>query len=436
MVVSMNGQVLLVHPVSLSRQIRYSGSATGVSAHFPREIPSPDKPVPGNIPGTPVTRVQPGVPVPVKNLIAAGIPGCTLSSGPVIPSVAADGEHPAGNEPGNEKWNTMGRQGTGSCSPACYLPVPVWLPQLSSNLPLHEHRFLSSNFETYFGNSGHVFIRSVLMEVCQNKDRCEVGKMTIADGMHQIVDNINGARAARTSDIAGLVREVGSIRSGAQKDLKLMSRVRKHNAASQKKTLHRYVKTLRHDTLDMLGGFSASRMAMGQESREELGDFCDQLKKDVTDIRLDAVHMIHGFADERVSRGIELSRMLGSYNDGIIGDVQNLMGMFKKERIPFQEDLAEAHGIWQNERSGGHEAAKVPKRPGAKAVKKTQTAEEKEEALLKQKILNVINATPAGITLVKTGKKVGVEWRKLVRPAKELVAAGLVAKKETQYFPN
>ena len=61
--------------------------------------------------------------------------------------------------------------------------------------------------------------------------------------------------------------------------------------------------------------------------------------------------MIHGFADERVSRGVELSRMLRWYNEGIVDDVQNLMGMFKKERIPFQEDLAEAHGIWQNERT-------------------------------------------------------------------------------------
>lgn len=276
------------------------------------------------------------------------------------------------------------------------------------------------------------------MEECQNKDRCEVGKMTIADGMHQIVDNINGARSARTSDIAGLRREVGEIRTGAQKDMKLISRVRRHNATAQKKTLHRYVKTLKHDSLDMLGGFSASRIAMGQASREELGDFTDKLKKDVIDIRLDAVHMIHGFADERVSRGIELSRMLRSYNEGIVDDVQQLIGMFKQERIPFQEDLAEAHAIWQNERSGGHVHTKAPKRSEAKAKaeEESKTPEEKAAAALKVKILKAIKASPEGITLAKAGKKVGIEWRKLVRPAKELVEAGLVAKKETQYFPN
>jgi len=260
--------------------------------------------------------------------------------------------------------------------------------------------------------------------------------MTIADGMHQIVDNINGAKSARVSDIAELRSEVGAIRANAQKDLKQINRTRRHDATVQHKTLHKYVKNLQHDSQDMLGGFSANRIAMGQECREELGDFTRQLKKDVTDIRLDAVHMIHGFADERVSRGIELSHMLKSYNDGIVGDVEQLIGMFKKERSLVQEDLAEAHEIWQNQGSGGHVYTKAPKRTEAKAAEPTQTPEEKAEAALKQKILKVIKASPDGITLAKAGKKIKVEWRKLVRPAKELLEDGVVTKRETQYFPS
>ena len=131
--------------------------------------------------------------------------------------------------------------------------------------------------------------------------------MTIADGMHQIVDNINGARMARVSDIAELKSEVGAIRA-------------------------------------------------------------------------DAAHMVHGFADERKSRGIELSRMLKSYNDGIIDDVQHLMGMFQKERIPFQEDLAEAHAIWQSQGSGGHvhTNTKAPKRTAPKEAEVTKTPKRKK----------------------------------------------------------
>ena len=289
--------------------------------------------------------------------------------------------------------------------------------------------------------------------------------MTIADGMHQIVDNINEARSARVS-------EVGAIRVGVQKDLKQFGRVRRHNATAQKKTLNKYVKTLRHDTQDMLGGFSASQIAMGQECRKELGDFTDQLTKDVSNIRidnrdfihqltkdvnnirLDSVNMIHGFADERVANeielsrtlksyhdervtnGIELSRTLKSYHDGITEDVQHLLGMFKQERIPVQKELAEAHAIWQSHVSGGYVPTKAPKRTVAKAAEVTKTPEKKEDTTLKGKILKVIKASPKGITLAKAGKKIDVEWRTLIRPAKELLEEGMVTKKETQYFPS
>ena len=275
--------------------------------------------------------------------------------------------------------------------------------------------------------------------------------MTIADGMHQIVDNINEARSARVSDIR-------SIRVGVQKDLKQFGRVRRHNATAQKKTL-------RHDTQKMLGGFSANRLAneselsrtlksyhderiaMGQECREELADFTRQLTKDVTNIRLDAVHMMHGIADERLANKIELSRTLKSYHDerlangieqshtlksyhdGITQDVQQLMD-------PIKEDRAEAHAIWQSHVSGGHVHTKAPKQTEAKAAEPTQTPEEKADAALKQKILKVIKANPEGITLAKAGKKVGIEWRKLNKPAKELLEEGMVTKKETQYFPS
>ncbi|MCX6696932.1 MAG: hypothetical protein NTV84_05115 [Methanoregula sp.] len=257
--------------------------------------------------------------------------------------------------------------------------------------------------------------------------------MTIADGMHQIVDNINGARSARVS-------EVGAIRAGVQKDLKQFNRTRRHNATAQHKAL-------RHDTQEMLGGFSADRIAPAQKCREELANFTRQLTKDVTNLRLDAVHMMHGIADERLANeielsrtlksyhderlanGIEQSRTLKSYRDGITQDVQQLMD-------PIKEDRAEAHAIWQSHVSGGHVHTKAPQRTEAKAAEPTQTPEEKADAALKQKILKVIKANPEGITLAKAGKKVGVEWRKLNKPAKELLEEGMVTKKETQYFPS
>ncbi|MDD1701940.1 MAG: hypothetical protein LUQ31_03020 [Methanoregula sp.] len=259
--------------------------------------------------------------------------------------------------------------------------------------------------------------------------------MTIADGMHQIVDTINEARASRVSDIAGLVRDVGEIRYDARKSLKSLNKTRKHNAIVQSRALHKGVKALRHDSQDMFSGFSAQRLAMAQESREKLNEFTTQLKKDVTDIRLDATHMIHGFADERVHRGIELTRMLSSYNEGIVGDVQHLMGFFRQVRVPFQEDLAEAHTIWQSQQSGGHsQQARQANKPVSHAPKKSETPAETADASLKEKILRTINKSPRGISLSQAGKKTGVEWRKLVRPVKELLEEGAVRKEDTRYF--
>ena len=94
--------------------------------------------------------------------------------------------------------------------------------------------------------------------------------MTIADGMHQIVDNINGARSVRVSDIAGLAREVGAIRADARKDLKQINRTRRHNATVQQKMLHKYVKTLTHDSQDMLGGFRRTGWRWGESARKSL----------------------------------------------------------------------------------------------------------------------------------------------------------------------
>ncbi|MDO9033751.1 MAG: hypothetical protein Q7U51_00920, partial [Methanoregula sp.] len=149
---------------------------------------------------------------------------------------------------------------------------------------------------------------------------------------------------------------------------------------------------------------------------------------------------LKSYHDERVTNGIELSRTLKSYHDGITQDVEQLLDVFEKERIPVQEDLAEAHAIWQSHVSGGHVHTKAPKRTEAKPAEATktpevtQTPEEKAAAALKVKILKAIKASPEGITLAKAGKKVGVEWRRLIRPAKELLEEGMITKKETQYF--
>jgi hypothetical protein len=260
--------------------------------------------------------------------------------------------------------------------------------------------------------------------------------MSIADGMKDIVDNIEHSRTERIAD-------VGEIRSGTQNMIHSFTKERKHNAADMRRTLRKGRKALLHETQDMLGGihgtrmalareiqdmlggFSANRMAMAKDTRDTLEDFTARLKKDVAEIRLDAVNMVHGIADERVARNIELTLMLAD---------------FKKQRIPFQKDLAEAHGIWQSHMGNEHPYArprlktvhKATKAPGKEIVNSNQSTDHD----LKEKILKLINGSPKGISLTKAGKKIGVEWRTLIRPAKELLKVGDVRKKDTYYFPS
>ena len=263
--------------------------------------------------------------------------------------------------------------------------------------------------------------------------------MSIADGMKDIVDDIERSRTDRTAEIAELNNDVGEIRSAAQDMIHSFASERKHNGADMRRTLRKGRKALGRETQNMLGGFSADRMAMANETRDALEDFTATLKKDVTEIRLDAIHMIHGFADERVARGIELTSMLKTYNDGIMQDVQQLMDDFDRQRALVQEDLSEAHGIWQSHGGNEHTTARPEIKTVHKAPKATRKEKETGQATnhdLKEKILKVINKSPKGISLTKAGKKIGVEWRTLIRPAKELLKVGDVRKKDTHYFPS
>jgi hypothetical protein len=264
--------------------------------------------------------------------------------------------------------------------------------------------------------------------------------MSIADGMKNIVDNIEHSRTARITEIAGLNNDVGEIRSAAQKMIHSFTSERKHDAAGMRRTLRKGRKALGHETRDMLGGFSQNRMAMAREMGDTLEDFTARLKKDVTDIRLNAVNMVHGFADERVARGIGLTRMLKTYNDGIMQDVQQMMDDFDRQRALVQEDLSEAHGIWESHMHHEHPGARHGLKTVHKATKATRKERERPKQSmdhdLKEKILKMINKSPKGISLTKAGKKIGVEWRTLIRPAKELLEGGDVRKKDTYYFPT
>lgn len=260
--------------------------------------------------------------------------------------------------------------------------------------------------------------------------------MSIADGMHHIVEDIAQSRNERIAGIINLNREVGEVRSVAQRTIKSFNSERKQNTTAMRRSLRRSRKALGRESVAMLGGFHTTRMAMARETEATLEDFTAGMRKDVNDIRIDATNMVHGFAEERVTRGIELTSLLKSYTDGIIQDVQYLMGENQKQRRAVQDDLSEAHEIWQNQAQQVKPRVQATPKPERKMAGIASISGVEGDPHLKEKVLKVIRSSPKGISLPNAGKKIGVEWRRLVRPAKELLKEGEVRKRDTHYFPG
>lgn len=65
-----------------------------------------------------------------------------------------------------------------------------------------------------------------------------------------------------------------------------------------------------------------------------------------------------------------------------------------------------------------------------------QVQEEDDIESLKDRILEVVAASPSGISLTAIGSQMEIEWRKLIRPARDLLNDGLIRKEEVEYFPK
>jgi len=55
---------------------------------------------------------------------------------------------------------------------------------------------------------------------------------------------------------------------------------------------------------------------------------------------------------------------------------------------------------------------------------------------LKSKMLEIVISSTDGISLTEIGDKLGVEWRKLIRPARDLLENEQVKKVDVNYFPK
>ena len=203
---------------------------------------------------------------------------------------------------------------------------------------------------------------------------------------------------------------------------------------------------------------------MSEEQARELEEYTREIRKNVTDLLTDADNMMKIFADEREKMGNALRKDLEEYNSGIENDVAVLMKDFADEREKMgnalRKDLEEfTAGLEKDvgnllsdfstarmetvkELKGVHEEwLKMVKPRFETGVGATEREEveievgETELGELKDKVREIINLAPGGISLTGIGLKLDVEWRKLIRPAKELLDEGKIMKEDLNYYP-
>jgi ElaB/YqjD/DUF883 family membrane-anchored ribosome-binding protein len=254
--------------------------------------------------------------------------------------------------------------------------------------------------------------------------------MGMTDEMHNLCEDIVTSRFERGEVIKGINSDTGRILHEAKNIVEAFGAERKKMSEELRSDLKEAAETIKADTGGKLREFSDERAKMSKAMTEELDEYTRGIRKHVTDLLTDADNMMKGFAEERVEMGSAVRKELGEYTSGIKKDVGSLLSEFSGARMETVKELKKMHEEW----------LRMVK---PRAEVKKRVAEEAEEVEvgevelgeLKDKVLEIITSCPHGISLTGIGLQLGVEWRKLIRPAKDLLEEGRIRKEDLNYFP-
>jgi len=249
--------------------------------------------------------------------------------------------------------------------------------------------------------------------------------MGMVEEMHNLCEDIVTSRFDRMEVITGITSDTNQM-------LTDFSVERKKMGNELRSDLKEAVGAIRVDTRGKLMEFGDARAEMSKEMAKELKEYTAGIRKDVTELRSEAKGTVKGFADERKKMGSELRKELGEYKSGIKKDVGDLVSDFSAARVETVKELRGMHEEWQK-------MVAAPRTAGVEAEAKVEEEVVEEilpiEEELKATALETINASPDGISLAEIGEKMGVEWRRLIRPTQELLYGGKVRKEDVNYFP-
>jgi len=236
--------------------------------------------------------------------------------------------------------------------------------------------------------------------------------MSMADDMRDICQDIVNARAER-------VERVNEIRKDTGRMIDDFSNERKRMGRELRDDLRKYNLGIKKEVKGKLKEFRNDREEMGAELRNELAKALDEPRRAVKAIQKETKGLITGFGTDRKKMGKEVKSELRAYTNYITTDVDGLIKDFQSARKNTVREIKDMHGAWE-----GLSKTKPSKRIiiSGKTIDPTT------------RILETLDAYPLGLTLPELGKKIGVNWRILIRPANDLVKGKKVKKKKTKYL--
>lgn len=222
--------------------------------------------------------------------------------------------------------------------------------------------------------------------------------MSMAEDMRNICQDIVNARNARAE-------RINEIRKDTSRMIHDFSNERRKMSTELKADLKNYVTGIKREVKGKLKEFKSNREEMAAELK-------DELKKETE-------NKLAEFASDRKKMSKELKSELRAYTNYITTNVDDLMKDFqpaKKDRIREIKDL---HTAWEG----------LSKTKPAKGI---FVAGKKLD--LNAQITDALSSAPRGLSLPELGKKIGVNWRTLIRPVKALAKEKKIGKKAAKYL--
>jgi uncharacterized protein YicC (UPF0701 family) len=239
----------------------------------------------------------------------------------------------------------------------------------------------------------------------------------------QLRKDLAGDKASRKSDVRKMLGDAQGLIKGFQASRKKDGAQLRKGLAQGKAERRSEVSAILGDARRAIGSFQSQRKEAGNKLREELAQGRSTRESEVGEL-------LKELGKSRQETGKKLRQDLAEGKADRESQVKEMRSEFHKSQVAVRSDINEARAAWQ----------KLTRRAVVTAeASKVEVAEappaEKEAPDLEAKLLAAVREHPAGITLAKVAKRLGVTPIILGRASRKLVDEGKIRKEDKAYYP-